>query len=109
MSDRTDLITALERAEAALTNPAFRIALEAEPPAARTRVRRSLTRIMFARTDLINAEINEIADALEREGAAIEAGIADLDKALRRLNAVKPVLDGVTAFLKIVGRIVTLF
>ncbi len=113
MSEREDLIAALERAEAALTDPAFRIALDAEPPEtggpARTKVRRSLTRIMFARLDLVSAQINDVAEALERESATIESGIEALDEALKHLNAVKPVLDGITQFLKVVGKIVTLF
>ena len=70
---------------------------------------KNLLRVSSARLRLANAKLADIRDSLIENEEDLEQGRKQVSKSLSKLNDVKAVLDAVSSFLGIVGRVIALF
>ncbi len=57
---------------------------------------------------LRQAQIDAIADQLEADADALRKATNDLNKALQQFQAVKPIIDGISALVGVLGRIIAI-
>jgi hypothetical protein len=105
---RREVRAALGRARNAMLSPAWDSALEHATAAQKARAAHTLLRIQSAYLRLGNAELEDIRDALVFHREALLAGKKELEKALKKMNRVRPVLDATAKLLALVARVVTL-
>ena len=72
------------------------------------RALRELLAVERARLVLGNAVLQDIASALKDNEPALVAGRENLEESVQRLDNITRVLDSISAFLGVVGRIVAL-
>ena len=111
MTDKLEMLDALiaviERTQRRMQTATFARGLREGGRAERDTAAIAMLETTLARSALMNAAIEEVAAGLAANSDAIEAGIVDLDKALADLKRIKPILDGITALLGLVKRIIT--
>jgi hypothetical protein len=90
----------------AMLTPEWDLALEECTPKEKERAAKVLLAVHSSRIRMGNAELANIRDKLIENEAPLIQGKKELDKALKKLNQVKKVLETAAAFIKIVGRII---
>ena len=105
---RDDAADALRKADETFNSVEYMLLEEGMAKDERAKSARKRIETGIALQKLRNAELKAIADRLEADSDELKAATRELSDALEDFQAIKPFLDGVTALLKVVGRIVAL-
>ena len=98
-------LDSLQQAEVKMTSPEWKLALRKKPKKTVDVAKEVLGNIHDARIKLENAQLAKIEQALITNEKNLTDGKTNLDNALTDLKNVQNVIDNVTAFFKIVVRI----
>src|SRR5450759_5237611 len=92
-------LTALTNARMAMLTPEWQTALDAGTPAQRIAASRELIQIQQAILILSNAQLSDIADALQANAAALTAATTALTAALNKINQVVALVNAASSVL----------
>jgi hypothetical protein len=101
-------LTALTNARMTMLTPEWQTALDASTPAQRLAASRELIQTQQAILALSNAQLSDIAAALQANDAALTATTSALAAALKNINQVAQVVNAVSSVLSTVAKIVKL-
>jgi hypothetical protein len=99
-----DLNSAIVR----MTSPRFDALLQTGSAEDRMEAMRKMLAVEKARLVLGNAILQDIASKLKENEPALIEGREQLDDALERLESIAEVLNAISGFLQIIGKVVTL-
>ena len=105
---RDDAADALRKADDTFNSVEYMLLEEEMDEDERAKSAKKRIQTGIALQKLRNAELSAIADQLEADSDELKSATRELNDALEDLQAIKPFLDGVTALLKVVARVVAL-
>lgn len=106
---KTMTLSQLRSTRKSMLSAQWMLSLQDADPASRTSAAQQLLAVNHAIMTLENAQLADIRDALVANEGAITAGAQDVTAALADLGQVKAVISAVSAFLGIVGKLVSIF
>ena len=102
------LLTDLNSAILRMTSPRFDALLQTGSAADRLRAMREILALEKARLILGNAVLQDIAAKLKENEPGLNEGRENLAEELDRLESIATVLDTVSRFLEVIGKVVSL-
>lgn len=102
---KDDTFEVLKLTRKQLNSATFLYELRSASAAERDQALHAITDTALAVQDFRKARLDAIATEMSGQSAGIVKATKDLRKALADLEKIKPILDGATALLKIVARI----
>jgi hypothetical protein len=103
---KDDTYAVLMLARKKLNSATFLFELRSASAAERDQALHAITDVALATQVFRRARLDAIEQEMKGQDAGIIKATGDLRKALAHLETIKPILDGATALLKIVARII---
>ncbi|NNC99985.1 MAG: hypothetical protein HKN85_07380 [Gammaproteobacteria bacterium] len=101
--------TQLRDTRNSLTELEYLLAVEKLPAKDQRVAALNLSNVHLAYQKILTTELKDLRTGLSANEADLLAGIKSVNKALKKLKNAKNIINTVSAFLKVVGRVVKLF